>query len=84
MKIKDNGRKHSNFPWVVVLKTNFIFNNYYDEKLKVYSKNKLEKKQGPKLHYFYILSLTLDEHNFRYIHMYMTFSLCMCIYNVHS
>lgn len=45
MKIKDNGRKHSNFPWVVVLKTNFIFNNYYDEKLKVYSKNELEKKQ---------------------------------------
>lgn len=34
----------SDFPWVVVLKNNFIFSNYYDEKFKVYSKNKLEKK----------------------------------------
>ena len=44
MTIKDNERKHSDFPWVVVFKTNFICNNYYDEKLKVYSKNKLENK----------------------------------------
>ena len=46
MKIKDNRRKHSDFPWVVVLKTNFIFNNYYDGKLKVYSKNELKKNSG--------------------------------------